>query len=166
MSSSSTTSVLTIILNAFQKMGPRSWLNNPMLAVVFIVACLATALFLKELNLPTGHASLYAQMLFWIWMTLFFSTLADSYAESKLSYKDLPHKQKISTLLVKRLANISNIETFKEIELSRVKSGNFLLLRGGDIVPFDGIIVKGICYVNETSITGGLDNRHLSEIIL
>ncbi len=158
MNSSSTTSIPAIILNAFQKMSPRSWLNNPMMTIVFIVACLATALFLRELNLSTGHASLYAQMIFWIWMTLFFSTLADSYAESKLSYKDLPHKQKISTLMVKRLANISNIETFKEIEMSRVKSGNFLLLRGGDIVPFDGIIVKGICYVNETNITGGLDN--------
>ena len=75
-----------IVLNAIQKMGPKYLLSNPMLAIIFVIACTATVLFLSEINFPTGHITLYGQMIFWIWMTLFFSTLADSFAESKLNY--------------------------------------------------------------------------------
>ena len=159
MSATRKISALTIILNALKKMSPRTWIGNPMLAIVFITACLATILLIQEITFSTGHIALYTQMVFWIWMTLFFSTLADSYAESKLGYTEPEDTDKISSLKIKRISKISEPDDFKEVELNQVKSGNFILLNSGDVVPLDGIIVKGACYVNETSITGGLGNN-------
>ena len=158
MSASQKISALTIIFNALKKMSPRTWLGNPMLAIVFITACIATILLIQEITFSTGHIALYTQMVFWIWMTLFFSTLADSYAESKLRYTEPKDVAKTICLKVKRINKLSAPDDFKEVELAQVKSGNFILLNGGDIVPLDGIIVRGACYVNETTITGGLGN--------
>ncbi len=158
MSASQKISALTIIFKALKKMSPRTWLGNPMLAIVFITACIATILLIQEITFSTGHIALYTQMVFWIWMTLFFSTLADSYAESKLRYTEPKDVAKTICLKVKRINKLSAPDDFKEVELAQVKSGNFILLNGGDIVPLDGIIVRGACYVNETTITGGLGN--------
>jgi K+-transporting ATPase ATPase B chain len=159
MSATRKISALTIILNALKKMSPRTCIGNPILSIVFITACLATILLIQEITFSTGHIALYTQMVFWIWMTLFFSTLADSYAESKLGYTEPEDTDKISSLKIKRISKISEPDDFKEVELNQVKSGNFILLNSGDVVPLDGIIVKGACYVNETSITGGLGNN-------
>jgi potassium-transporting ATPase ATP-binding subunit len=67
-----------IILNAIFKMRPAHLVHNPMFFIVFMLACVATILFIKEVNLAGGHISLYFQLTAWIWLTLFFSSFADS----------------------------------------------------------------------------------------
>ena len=54
MSATRKISALTIILNALKKMSPRTWIGNPMLAIVFITACLATILLIQEITFSTG----------------------------------------------------------------------------------------------------------------
>ena len=154
MSSSKKTSASAIVLNAVQKIRPEHLLDNPMLAIIFVIACIATILFLSEINFPTGHIALYGQMIFWIWMTLFFSTLADSFAESKLGDKNVKNTQKRTTQLIKTLKNIDDFDDVKEVEYSSIKSGDLILLNNNDVIPFDGILLKGKCYTNETNITG------------
>ncbi len=144
-------------LNALRKMRLRYLLHTPMLAFIFVVACLATALLLKEINSPTGHVALYSQMVFWIWMTIFFSTLADSYAESKMVSR-APLNLHSKSMFVKKIASLKHLEHVKQIEYSKVRSGNLIILERGDVVPFDGVIVQGACYANETNVTGGLGN--------
>lgn len=153
------TKIHNIFLDALLKMRPRHLINNPMLFIVFIFACAATILFIKEVNLANGHIGLYFQMTFWIWMTLFFSSFADSYAESKMHYHDEDEDELKSTSYIKKVTNIDNINDFKKLEYHEVKSGNLILLKSGDIVPFDGKIVRGRCYVNETDITGDLESQ-------
>ncbi|MDA9163470.1 HAD-IC family P-type ATPase [Rickettsiaceae bacterium] len=144
-------------LNALRKMSFRYLLHTPMLALVFIVACLATILLLKEINYPTGHIALYSQMVFWVWMIIFFSTLADSYAESKMSAK--PHLNlRSKAMFVKKIASLNHLEHMKQIEYSKVRSGDLIILERGNVVPFDGVIMHGACYANETNVTGGLGN--------
>ena len=60
---------------------------------------------------------------------------------------------------IKKVANIDNIKNFTKLEYHEVKSGNLILLKSGDTVPFDGKIVRGRCYVNETDITGDLESQ-------
>lgn len=162
MSASKRTSALTIILNAFKKMGFTNWFNNPILAIVFLAACLATILLIIELYFSTTDEYLHLQMVFWIWMTLFFSKLAESYAESKLKTDDFDLEKINFHSKVKKLKNINNIEEFTKISLSDVRSGDLLLLEQGDIVPLDGTIEKGMCYVNDSNITGELNHAFKS----
>lgn len=148
-----------IFLDALLKMSPRHLIRNPMLFIVFIFACIATALFIKEVHFANGHIGLYFQMTFWIWMTLFFSAFADSYAESKMHYYNEDENEHKSVSYIKKITNIDNIGDVQEVEFHDIKSGNLILLKSGDIVPFDGKIVRGRCYVNETDITGDLESQ-------
>jgi P-type E1-E2 ATPase len=64
-----------------------------------------------------------------------------------------------STSFIKKIANINNIHDITKVEYHEVKSGNLILLKSGDVVPFDGKIISGKCYVNETGITGELESQ-------
>lgn len=149
-----------LFIRALSRMRPQYFLHNSMLMLVFALACLASILLIWEINIPTGHFSLYFQMTFWIWMTLFFSSLANSYAESKMHYEDKDQENLNSLTYLKRIINLNDLQNYKKIEYNEVKSGHLLLLKSGDIVPFDGKILKGRCYVNETNLTGELDSKH------
>ncbi len=146
-----------IILNAIFKMRPAHLFHNPMFFIVFMLSCVATILFIKEVNLAGGHISLYFQLTAWIWLTLFFSSFADSYAESKMHYHDDDDIK--STHYIKKISNINNLREVAKVEYHEVKSGNLILLKSGDVVPFDGKIISGKCYVNETGITGELESQ-------
>jgi K+-transporting ATPase ATPase B chain len=148
-----------LVLNALHKMRPSHLLHNPMLFFVFILACLATMFLIKEINLSNGHIALYSQMTIWIWLTLFFSSFADSYAESKMHYHDDDDDEIEPTNYIKKLSNIDNLKDFTKIEYNQVKAGNLIFLKNGDVVPFDGKIVRGKCYVNETSVNGQLESK-------
>jgi K+-transporting ATPase ATPase B chain len=145
-----------IAFNAIKKINPYAWLRNPIMEIVFVAACLSLVLFLKELHLPTGHANLYAQMTFWIWATLFFSNLSEAYADSKLDPRMSAYRNK--HLKIRRIIDITHPKKFKETSIKSIRSGHLILLKNGDTVPFDGIIIKGSCCVNETNITGSLDS--------
>lgn len=145
-----------IALNAIKKIKPYAWLRNPMMEIVFVAACLALVLFLKELHMPTGHANLYAQMTFWIWATLFFSNISEAYADSKLDPRMSAYRNK--RIKVKRIMDLAHPKKFKEVSLKAIRSGHLILLKNGDTVPFDGLIIKGSCCASETNITGSLDS--------
>jgi len=148
-----------ILLSALHKMRPAHLIHNPMLFIVFIFACMASMLLLKEINLASDHISLYFQLTAWIWLTLFFSAFADSYAESKMHYHDEDEDNIKTNNHIQKLSSLNNLNNIIEVKYHEVKSGNLILLKSGDIVPFDGKIVSGKCYVNETSITGDLDSK-------
>lgn len=141
-------------------MHPGHFIHNPMLFIIFIFACAATLLLIREIQFATVNVALYFQMTFWIWMILYFSTFADSYAESKMHYLDEDYNdQDKSATYIKKIPSLKNMDDIKEVEYNEVKSGNLILLKSGDIVPFDGKIIHGRCYVNETDITGELESK-------
>ncbi|MDP5109773.1 MAG: HAD-IC family P-type ATPase, partial [Rickettsiaceae bacterium] len=149
-----------IFFNALLKMRPGHFIHNPMLFIIFIFACAATLLLIREIQFATVNVALYFQMTFWIWMTLYFSTFADSYAESKMHYIDEDYNnQDKSVTYIKKIPSLKSMDDIREVEYNEVKSGNLILLKSGDIVPFDGKIIHGRCYVNETDITGELESK-------
>ena len=123
------TKIHNIFFDALLKMRPRHLIHNPMLFIVFIFACIATVLFIKEINFANGHIGLYFQMTFWIWMTLFFSSFTDSYAESKMHYHDEDENDTKSTSYIKKVPSLENINDVKKVEYHEVKSGNLILLK-------------------------------------
>ncbi|GAB4168001.1 MAG: potassium-transporting ATPase subunit KdpB [Rickettsiaceae bacterium] len=148
----------TILLNTIKKLSPRYLAGSPMLAIVAVISCIATALLFREIYLPDGQISLYLQIVFWLWMTVLFSTFADSYAESKMEYCDVSPKVN-RAITVKRLVNQDDLTSFEKVAKDNIKSGNLILLEVGDTVPFDGVIVKGSCYVSESETTGLLETK-------
>jgi len=45
------------------------------------------------------------------------------------------------------------------VKKDSIKSGNLILLHSGKEIPFDGEVIKGMSYVNETDITGSLKHK-------
>jgi K+-transporting ATPase ATPase B chain len=144
---------------ALKKIDLRYWINNPILAVVLVISACATLLLIDELINPTGHRLIYFQTTFWLWMTILFSVLADIYAESKIKPHQPDENEYGASLLIKKLPSYNDTRKFSFVSKESVRSGNFILLTNGDIVPFDGIIVKGACYVNESDLTGTLETN-------
>ena len=140
--------------NSLKKIGLKYWINNPIFGIVSAISACATVLFIDEIINPTGHSLIYFQTTFWLWMTVLFSTFADSYAESKIEHPKNSKGYYEASVLIKKLTNDHDISNFSFVSKEKIKSGNFILLAKGDMVPFDGIIVKGACYVNESDLTG------------
>jgi K+-transporting ATPase ATPase B chain len=148
--------VFNILFNSIKKIGLKYWINNPIIGIVAAISLCATIVFIDEIINPTGHVHIYFQTTFWLWMTVLFSTFADSYAESKIEHYQTHDDYYQASLLIKKLTNIKDISNFSFVAKEKIRAGNLILLTKGDTVPFDGIIVKGACYVNESDLTGVL----------
>ena len=89
--------------NALKKIGLKYWINNPIVGIVSAISACATVLFIDEIINPTGHSLIYFQTTFWLWMTVLFSTFADSYAESKIEHHQNSEGYYEASLLITHL---------------------------------------------------------------
>ncbi len=147
-----------------------NFINNPILGAITFIAILATFAFLQEIVHPSGHILIYFHTTFWLWMTVLLSIFADGFAESMAKYKHYSVQDLYVTHLVRKLTLLKkkdspdhsiikfSTESYKStlVDQNKIKSGDLILLTNGDIVPLDGILVSGSCYVNESDLTGTL----------
>lgn len=52
------------------------------------------------------------------------------------------------------LVHCANCTEYKEIETSQLEKGNIVLVKAGDKIPLDGIVIKGSSAVDESMLTG------------
>ncbi|MBN8511778.1 MAG: HAD-IC family P-type ATPase [Rickettsiales bacterium] len=147
-----------------------NFINNPILGAITVIAILASFAFLQEIINSSEHILIYFHTTFWLWMTVLLSIFADGFAESMAKYKHYSVQDLYVTHLVRKLTLLKkkdsldnniikfNTESYKSIlvDQNKIKSGDLILLTNGDIVPLDGILVSGSCYVNESDLTGTL----------
>lgn len=145
---------LVLSLVALKKMGPNSLAEKPMMFLVGLSAITATGILLREIYDGDGNVVLHAQMIFWLWMTVFFSCLVDSYVEILLVKEKEDKKPKILPKLIKKIKDLGDPTNYEIVPNNSIKSGNYILLQSGDEVPFDGEIIVGQCYVYDSDITG------------
>ena len=163
-------SLLSIIAIAFHRMPQIYRTKNLMFILLFILSCVSLFIFSKQIFYKTDNILLYGQITFWLWMTIFFSSFMEAIAlarnegfefqnkhTEKTTIERISNSEKVST--IKKLKSVANLNNYNEISSSLIKNGNLILLQNGDEVPFDGEIIKGICYVNETDITGSLEHK-------
>jgi potassium-transporting ATPase ATP-binding subunit len=143
------------IINAFNRIIFISQEKSTVFLVVFILSCVALITFFQQIFYKTDHIVFYGQMVFWLWMTIFLAFLVESITISQNSELVLEKSNK--GVLVKKLSSLININDYKKVAKDLIKSGNLILLKTGDEVPFDGEVVKGSTYVNETNNTGTLE---------
>lgn len=148
----------SIVRNAFCRMRSIYQDKNPIFFLVFILSCFSSIIFIKQIFFYTDNILLYGQITFWLWMTMFFSILAESIASDQSSNLT-SEKMDNSAALVKKLNSLADIQTYKEVKRGSIKSGDLILLHSGDEVPFDGEVTSGISYVNETDTTGALEYK-------
>ena len=76
--------------------------------------------------------------------------------EALENYADRRARRELSALIRRRptIAHIVKCEQIKDITLDKVKVNDILLIRPGEVVPIDGILMSKSATIDESSITG------------
>ncbi|MDD6349903.1 heavy metal translocating P-type ATPase [Intestinibaculum porci] len=83
-----------------------------------------------------------------------FLFLFGAYLEHKTLSKTRLAIQNLVALSPETALRQNNQEEFEEISVEEVEEGDHLLIKTGDKVPVDGIVLSGLGTINEASITG------------
>lgn len=83
-----------------------------------------------------------------------FLFLFGAYLEHKTLSKTRLAIQNLVALSPETALRQNNQEEFEEISVEEVEEGDHLLVKTGDKVPVDGIVLSGFATINEASITG------------
>lgn len=131
---------------------------NPIMYILWCCAFAASFLFIQDIMLYGAKASsITGYMTFWIWVTVVLTTFVDRIAYYNYSKPNSITTHKIPEYSVKKLLTTNEKGEYSVIPSTQLVAGDLILLEVGDIVPSDGIVIKGISYVNQTCITGELD---------
>ncbi len=139
------------IRDSFVKLHPRAMVKNPVMFVVEVGAAITTATALRDLWQGGTDLGFTLQTALWLWLTVLFANFAEALAEGRgKAQADILRKTRTETT-AKRIVNGGKIE---EIPASRLRKGDIVICKAGEIIPGDGEVVEGIASVDESAITG------------
>ncbi len=144
------------MIGSFTKLNPRYMMKNPVMFVVEIGCIISLILSIvpglfgdvsQDINLRLYNI-LVCIILF---ITILFANFAESVAEGrgKAQAASLKKTQKDTKA---RVLLEDGSET--EVLSSRLKKGDIVLVKAGEVIPGDGEVIEGIASVDESAITG------------
>src|SRR4030042_5320895 len=151
------------IKDAVRKLAPRPVARNPVMFVVEIGSILTTLLIFRDIVVGnTGNLLFTVQVTLWLWFTVLFANFAEAMAEGRgKAQADTLRKAKTETVANLIIASIGGsiakgIEQVKTelIPASKLRKGDVVLVRAGEIIPGDGEVIEGVASVDEYAITG------------
>src|SRR6266516_1890066 len=135
------------IWDSLLMLNPRKTMGNPVMFVVEIGSVNTTILLFKG-----GAAFKFnLQITLWLWFTVLFANFAEAMAEGRgKAQADTLRKARSETV-----ANqIASDGTVTQVPSSNLRSGDFVRVSAGELIPSDGEIIDGIASVDESAITG------------
>lgn len=146
-------------INGFKALAKRSPNMDSLIAVgsvsalvygIFAIYRMGYGLGASNMELVAKyHSNLYFESAA---MILTLITLG-KFFESKSKGKTSEALEKLLNLAPK-MAVIWDGEQEKEVEISLVKLGDILIVKAGSSIPVDGEVIEGMCYVDQSAITG------------
>ena len=141
--------------DAFIKLSPRMQFRNPVMFVVFVCSVLTTLLWVQAL---AGHGEAPTGFIFWVslwlWFTLLFANFAEALAEGRGKAQADALRGSRRDVAAKKLASADRNASVVFTPSSELRTGHFVLVEAGEIIPGDGEIVDGAASVDESAITG------------
>src|SRR5580704_17639711 len=135
------------IVDSIMKLDPRHMMANPVMFVVEIGSVITTILLFRG-----GEAFKFnLQITLWMWFTVLLAIFAEAMAEGR-------GKAQADTLRKARSETIANRivegERTEQVQSSKLRAGDVVLVTAGELVPSDGEIIDGVASVDESAITG------------
>ncbi|WP_123105973.1 potassium-transporting ATPase subunit KdpB [Acidithiobacillus sulfuriphilus] len=131
----------------------RQW-HNPVMFVVYIGSWLVLALFFRDLAGRSEEAIFTGVIDLWLWLTLLFANFAEALAERQGQAQANSLRQTRQEVKAKKLHKPLREAPYHEVLGASLRSGDFVLVEAGDIVPTDGEAILGVAAVDESAITG------------
>ncbi|MBE0555443.1 MAG: potassium-transporting ATPase subunit KdpB [Rhodobacteraceae bacterium] len=137
------------------KLAPRSLWRNPVMFVTGVVAALTTVLGLRDLLTGVPGAGTSLHIAAWLWLCVLFANFAEALAEGRGKARaDTLRATKSETRVRVLAAAGDEPATGTETLSTALRSGQFVHVAAGEIIPADGEAVRGVASVNESAITG------------
>ncbi|MBU2859245.1 potassium-transporting ATPase subunit KdpB [Acidithiobacillus ferrooxidans] len=140
--------------DSFTMLSPRRQLRNPVMFVVYVGSWLLLALFFHDLIVQSSDALFTGVIDLWLWLTLIFANFSEALAERQGEAQADSLRQSRQEVTAKKLPKPVREAKYKEVPGASLRSGDFVLIEAGDIVPTDGEAVAGVAAVDESAITG------------
>ena len=141
------------IRDSFIKLDPRTLAHNPVIFITALVSLLATILFVHDL-LGGGNNLLFSgQVIVWLWFTVLFANFAEAVAEGRGKAQAASLRKTQTTTIAKVLVSPGSDAT-RNVPASKLKLGDIVLVRTGELIPGDGEVIEGVATVDESAITG------------
>ncbi|MBS1706457.1 MAG: potassium-transporting ATPase subunit KdpB [Armatimonadetes bacterium] len=143
------------IAGSFKKLDPRVQVRNPVMFVVFLGSIFTTIEWIRGLaGQPDGSSGFVLAISIWLWFTVLFANFAEAMAEGRGKAQADSLRSARKDVEAKRLANPENHTEFTSVSSSALRTGDFVLVSAGEMLPGDGEVVDGVATVDESAITG------------
>ncbi len=144
-----------ILLNTLKKFNPFESHYNPVMLVVWSASVLTSVLLLYYIFCRPAthvHSILFLLvMLCFIWVMLFIINITESISAYQLNIILNRIFRHNGDDIVKKIFPNGEI---KEVPASEIAEGDKIMLIANDIVPFNGRVVEGVAYIDESVSTG------------
>ena len=143
------------IRQSLTKLDPRKLWRNPVMFVTAIVAAMTTALGMRDLIAGQAGAGMALHIAFWLWLCVVFANFAEALAEGRGKARADTLRATKSQGYTKRLDGPDGQMDATLLTPSEdLRSGDYILVEAGDLIPTDGDVVRGMASVNESAVTG------------
>jgi K+-transporting ATPase ATPase B chain len=143
------------ILSSFKKLNPLHQLRNPVMFTVWVCSALTTLLWLQAL---AGHGEarpgFILAIALWLWFTLLFANFAEAMAEGRGKAQADTLRKSRRDVKARMLKAGKYGGATEEVDASRLRVGDVVLVEAGETMPGDGEVIEGVASVNESAITG------------
>jgi K+-transporting ATPase ATPase B chain len=137
------------------KLDPRSLWRNPVMFVTAVVAAMTTVLGLRDLLTGVAGAGTSLHIAAWLWLCVVFANFAEALAEGRGKARADTLRATKSETKVRVLSDADDDPASGTETLSTaLRTGQFVHVAAGEIIPADGEAVRGVASVNESAITG------------
>jgi potassium-transporting ATPase ATP-binding subunit len=138
--------------DSFLKLNPFTLLKNPVMFVVEVGAAMVTIFLLRDVFTGVaGKQGFELQIALWLWFTVLFANFAEAMAEARgKAQADTLRKTKTDSIANRLLSN-GKVEA---VPASRLRCGDIVIAKAGELIPGDGEVIEGIAMVDESVITG------------
>ncbi len=137
--------------DCFVKLNPLTQLKNPVMFVVEVGAALVTIFLLRDVfRGVSGKTGFELQIAIWLWFTVLFANFAEAMAEARgKAQADALRKTRTDSM-----ANRFRNGDIEAVPASKLRVGDIVIVKAGELIPGDGEVIEGIATVDESVITG------------
>jgi len=141
--------LIEALIGSLTRLNPKHQIKNPVIFAVTLSSAFCTLLFFMG-NFKPEDFGFNIQLLFWLWFTVLFANFAEALAEGRGKAQANSLRQTKSDMK----ANLIADGIPSTIDASKLKKGDIVLVRAGELVPSDGEAIEGVASVNESAVTG------------
>jgi potassium-transporting ATPase ATP-binding subunit len=144
------------MIEAFYKLDPRIQIKNPLVFICGVGSVVTTALFFQDLFSQNADSHWWwaLSITVWLWFTQLFSNFSEAIAELRGKAQADSLRKTRRDIMAFVCSEPHHGSGTTQVSASKLKAGDAVLVKAGDIIPGDGTVVEGVASVDESTITG------------